>query len=111
MLANPILTNATLPRPEQLWHAIERARLAAVGRSTSLADGQIAATAAVHDATLVTARQSSWRIYRQTANPVRDTLARHVVPVGQAGALISQASRCVAVPPSEAHELWQPTFE
>lgn len=37
------------------WHAVERARLAALGRSTSLADGQIAATAAVHDATLVTA--------------------------------------------------------
>jgi tRNA(fMet)-specific endonuclease VapC len=36
------------------WHAIERARLAALGRPTSLADGQIAATAAVHDATLVT---------------------------------------------------------
>jgi tRNA(fMet)-specific endonuclease VapC len=37
------------------WHGIERARLAALGRSTSLADGQIAAIAAVHDATLVTA--------------------------------------------------------
>jgi tRNA(fMet)-specific endonuclease VapC len=37
------------------WHALERARLATLGRPTSLADGQIAAVAAVHDATVVTA--------------------------------------------------------
>ncbi len=37
------------------WHAIERARLSARGRVTALADGQIAAIAAVHDAVLVTA--------------------------------------------------------
>jgi tRNA(fMet)-specific endonuclease VapC len=37
------------------WHAAERARLSALGRPTSLADGQIAATAAVHDAILITA--------------------------------------------------------
>ena len=37
------------------WHALERARLAAAGRPIDLADGQIAAIAAVHDATLVTA--------------------------------------------------------
>ncbi len=37
------------------WHAAERARLAGRGRASSLADGQLAATAAVHDATIVTA--------------------------------------------------------
>ena len=37
------------------WHATKRARLAAAGRPIDLADGQIAAIAAVLDATLVTA--------------------------------------------------------
>jgi tRNA(fMet)-specific endonuclease VapC len=37
------------------WHATERARLAALGRPVALADGQIAAIAALNDATLVTA--------------------------------------------------------
>jgi predicted nucleic acid-binding protein len=36
-------------------HAAERARVAGRGRACALADGQIAATAAVHDATIVTA--------------------------------------------------------
>jgi tRNA(fMet)-specific endonuclease VapC len=36
------------------WHAIERARLAAAGQSPPFADGQIAAIAAVNDATIVT---------------------------------------------------------
>ncbi len=36
------------------WHAIERARLAAGGRPPPFLDGQIAAIAAVHDATIVT---------------------------------------------------------
>lgn len=36
------------------WHARERARLDPLGRPTSFADGQIAATAATHDAVLVT---------------------------------------------------------
>jgi tRNA(fMet)-specific endonuclease VapC len=36
------------------WHAIERARLSATGQSPPFADGQIAAIAAVHDATIVT---------------------------------------------------------
>jgi tRNA(fMet)-specific endonuclease VapC len=35
------------------WHAIERARLAAAGRPPPFLDGQIAAIAAVNDATLV----------------------------------------------------------
>ena len=37
------------------WHATERARLAAGGRTPPFADGQIAAIAAINDATLVTA--------------------------------------------------------
>jgi tRNA(fMet)-specific endonuclease VapC len=37
------------------WHAKERARLAAVGRAPSLADGQIAAIAATNGLMLVTA--------------------------------------------------------
>ncbi|MBM3466083.1 MAG: type II toxin-antitoxin system VapC family toxin [Armatimonadetes bacterium] len=36
------------------WHAAERARLEALGKSTSFADGQIAAIAHVHGLTLVT---------------------------------------------------------
>jgi tRNA(fMet)-specific endonuclease VapC len=40
------------------WHALERARLAKLGHPISFADGQIAATAAVHDATLVTANRA-----------------------------------------------------
>lgn len=37
------------------WHAVERARLAAVGRTPSFVDGQIAAISRVRDLTLVTA--------------------------------------------------------
>lgn len=45
------------------WHALERARLAALGRSTALADGQIAAVAAVHDATVVTANVAHFELF------------------------------------------------
>ncbi len=45
------------------WHAVERARLAARGRATALADGQIAATAAVHEATVVTANVAHFEIF------------------------------------------------
>lgn len=37
------------------WHAAERARLTAVGRPPPFLDGQIAAVAAVHNATVITA--------------------------------------------------------
>ncbi len=37
------------------WHASERARLTAIGKSPPFADGQIAAIAVVNDLTLVTA--------------------------------------------------------
>jgi tRNA(fMet)-specific endonuclease VapC len=45
------------------WHASERARLGALGRVTDLADGQIAATAAVHDAVLVTANVGHFEVF------------------------------------------------
>lgn len=45
------------------WHANERARLAAIGRPVQLADGQIAAIAAIHDATLVTSNVDHFEIF------------------------------------------------
>lgn len=50
---------ATIPilsydEPAALWHAQERARLAALGRMPPFADGQIAATAYVNQLILVT---------------------------------------------------------
>jgi tRNA(fMet)-specific endonuclease VapC len=43
------------------WHARERARLDAAGRTTPYADGQIAAVAAVNALTLVTANVRDFR--------------------------------------------------
>jgi tRNA(fMet)-specific endonuclease VapC len=40
------------------WHAAQRARLAAVGRTPPFVDGQIAATARVNGLTLVTANRT-----------------------------------------------------
>ena len=47
---------AVLPYDRQaaLWHAHERARLVALGRTPAYVDGQIAAVAATNDLTLVT---------------------------------------------------------
>jgi tRNA(fMet)-specific endonuclease VapC len=45
------------------WHALERARLAALGRPVPMADGQIAAIAAVHDVTLVTANVAHFDVF------------------------------------------------
>ena len=42
------------------WHALERARLTAVGKTPSFVDGQIASIAAVNDLTLVTANVSDY---------------------------------------------------
>ncbi|UCG25986.1 MAG: type II toxin-antitoxin system VapC family toxin [Chloroflexota bacterium] len=42
------------------WHANERARLTAAGRTPSFADGQIAAVATINDLTLVTANVSDY---------------------------------------------------
>ena len=43
------------------WHAAERARLAATGKTSSYADGQIAAVAATNELTLVTLNVSHYR--------------------------------------------------
>lgn len=46
------------------WHATERARLAARGKAPAFVDGQIAATAQVHDLTIVTADRSGFRGFK-----------------------------------------------
>jgi tRNA(fMet)-specific endonuclease VapC len=43
-----------------LWHAAERARLVAIGKTPTYVDGQIAAVAAVNQLTLVTANVSDF---------------------------------------------------
>jgi tRNA(fMet)-specific endonuclease VapC len=48
------LTVLPYDREAALWHALERARLAAQGRTPPFIDGQIAAIATVHNLTLVT---------------------------------------------------------
>jgi tRNA(fMet)-specific endonuclease VapC len=48
------------------WHAAERARLEAAGRTPAFADGLIAATAAVHGCTLVTANTRDFRAFALT---------------------------------------------
>ena len=54
---------AVLPYDEAAaaWHARERARLAAIGRSAPFEDGQIAATAAVNGLTLVTGNRAHFQ--------------------------------------------------
>jgi tRNA(fMet)-specific endonuclease VapC len=47
------------------WHANERARLAAAGRTPPFADGQIAAIAAVNGLTLVTANARDFAGFRE----------------------------------------------
>jgi tRNA(fMet)-specific endonuclease VapC len=45
------------------WHAIERARLAAAGRPPPFLDSQIAAVAAVNDATIVTGNAPHFEVF------------------------------------------------
>ena len=45
------------------WHAIERARLTAAGRPPPFLDGQIAAVAAVNEATIVTGNSSHFEFF------------------------------------------------
>jgi tRNA(fMet)-specific endonuclease VapC len=45
------------------WHALERARLEALGRPSALADGQVAAIASVHDLVLVTANTAHFEAF------------------------------------------------
>ena len=46
------------------WHAMERARLAAKGKTPSFVDGQIAAIAFVNDLALVTANRADFRGFK-----------------------------------------------
>ena len=46
------------------WHAIERARLEAVGRTPPFPDGQIAAIACVRSLVLVTSNMSNFQAFR-----------------------------------------------
>jgi len=46
------------------WHAEERARLVAAGRTPPFADGQIAAVASVNGLTVVTANASDYAAFR-----------------------------------------------
>ena len=46
------------------WHAVERARLEAAGRTAPFIDGQIAAIASVNDLVLVTANKADFRGFR-----------------------------------------------
>ena len=47
------------------WHALERARLVAIGKTPSFADGQIAAIAHVNDLILVTNNVSDYADFSQ----------------------------------------------
>ena len=57
----PILAYREL---EADWHAVERARLEAIGQSSAYADGQIAATAHVAKLTLVTANVRDFKRFK-----------------------------------------------
>ena len=46
------------------WHAIERARLGALGRTPPFVDGQIAAIAHVNGLTLVTSNTSDFQLFK-----------------------------------------------
>jgi tRNA(fMet)-specific endonuclease VapC len=46
------------------WHAVERARLEAAGKTPPFVDGQIAAIASVNDLVLVTSNKSDFRGFR-----------------------------------------------
>jgi tRNA(fMet)-specific endonuclease VapC len=45
------------------WHAVERARLQASGRTPPFVDGMVAATAAAHGCALVTANARDFRMF------------------------------------------------
>jgi tRNA(fMet)-specific endonuclease VapC len=46
------------------WHAVERARLEAAGKTPPFVDGQIAAIASVNDLVLVTANKTDFRGFK-----------------------------------------------
>jgi tRNA(fMet)-specific endonuclease VapC len=47
------------------WHAAERARLSAAGKTPAFVDGQIAAIAKVNDLILVTSNRSHFENFRE----------------------------------------------
>ncbi len=57
---------AVLPYDQEAasWHAEERARLVAEGRTPSFTDGQIAAVARVNDLTVVTRNTAHFNVFR-----------------------------------------------
>ena len=71
-ISRPIVTRYVLLRPSQpltvlpydcetaLWHALERARLADLGRTPPFVDGQIAAIAMANNLTLVTRKTNDF---------------------------------------------------
>ena len=46
------------------WHAVERTRLSAIGKTPPFVDGQIAATAKVNNLTLVTSNQTDFENFQ-----------------------------------------------
>jgi tRNA(fMet)-specific endonuclease VapC len=59
-VVGPSVVILNYDRDAATWHAAERARLSLLGQTPSFADGQIAAIAAVHDLTLVTANTADF---------------------------------------------------
>jgi tRNA(fMet)-specific endonuclease VapC len=57
---NQPLTILPYDREAAWWHVLERARLAALGRTPPFVDGQIAAIAVVHNLTLITRNESDF---------------------------------------------------
>jgi tRNA(fMet)-specific endonuclease VapC len=47
------------------WHALERARLMAAGKTPPFVDGQIAAIAHVNDLTLITSNKADFRGFKE----------------------------------------------
>jgi len=59
----PTLQALAYDEPAARWHAAERARLVAAGRTPAFVDGQIAASAAVHGLVLVTANVGDFAMF------------------------------------------------
>ncbi len=59
----PGISMLAYDEPAAEWHARERARLAALGHTAPLADGQIAAVAKAHGLTLVTENPRDFELF------------------------------------------------
>ena len=85
LLDSNILSEPVRRHPDgeaALWHAEERARLTAQGRTPSYVDGQIAAIAKTNDLTLVTRNTSDFVRFRR---PESRELVRVIVGDGRKG--------------------------